>query len=135
MLAWTERNANGKNSNILMMDLAGGTVTNLTAHTGDKMFRGASFSPDGKSILMTSNALNGYDHVALLEVATKKIQWLTEDRWEMSAGGFSPDGKRVTWTANVDGRTARVVVFDPRPRRDPVIDKLNAVLDGIRSGT
>lgn len=103
LLAWTERNANGKNSNILMMDLAGGTVTNLTAHTGDKMFRGASFSPDGKSILMTSNALNGYDHVALLEVATKKIQWLTEDRWEMSAGGFSPDGKRVTWTANVDG--------------------------------
>jgi hypothetical protein len=32
------------------------------------------------------------------------------------------------WTANVDGRSHHVVVFDPRPRRSAVIDKLMGAL-------
>ncbi len=44
------------------------------------------------------------------------------------------DPGAAIWTATVDGRTARVVVFDPRPRRDPVIDKLTDVLNGILTG-
>ncbi len=36
---------------------------------------------------------------------TKKIDWLTQDKWEIEGGNFSPDGKSVTWTANVDGNT------------------------------
>lgn len=35
------------------------------------------------------------------------------------------------WTANVGGRSYRVVVFDPRPRRSPVIDKLVELLKGL----
>ena len=35
----------------------------------------------------------------------KKIDWLTQDKWEIEGGNFSPDGKSVTWTANVDGNT------------------------------
>ena len=29
----------------------------------------------------------------------KKINWLTQDKWEIQGGNFSPDGKTVTWTA------------------------------------
>ena len=47
---------------------------------------------------------NGYQNAALLDVATKKITWLTNDKWEITSGKFSPDGKRLTWTANVDGK-------------------------------
>ena len=54
-------------------------------------------------MLITSNAGNGYQNVGLLDVATKKVTWLTEDKWEVTSGKFSPDGKRLTWTANVDG--------------------------------
>ena len=36
---------------------------------------------------------------------SKKINWLTQDKWEIEAGNFSPDGKSVTWSANVDGNT------------------------------
>lgn len=45
------------------------------------------------------------------------------------------DPGTAIWTVNVGGRTARVVVFDPRPHRNPVIDHLTAVLDGILSGS
>ena len=41
----------------------------------------------------------------LLEVATKKIKWLTQEKWEVQGGHFSPNGKSVTWLANVDGNT------------------------------
>ncbi len=53
--------------------------------------------------MLTSNAANGYENVGLLEVATKKITWLTKDKWEIRGGEFSPDGKRLTFRANVDG--------------------------------
>jgi dipeptidyl aminopeptidase/acylaminoacyl peptidase len=56
-------------------------------------------------MLITSNARNGYDNVGLLDIATKKIEWLTDDKWEIHAGAFSPDGATVTWAANVDGNT------------------------------
>ncbi len=38
------------------------------------------------------------------------------------------DPGTAIWTADIDGREARVVVFDPRPRRSVEIDKLSAVL-------
>jgi dipeptidyl aminopeptidase/acylaminoacyl peptidase len=103
LLAWTQQHASGKDSNILMMELASGTVTNLTEHSGDKLFSAEHFSPDAKQILVTSDAANGYENVGLLDLATKKIKWLTQDKWEISAGDFSPDGRSLTWTANVDG--------------------------------
>ncbi len=43
------------------------------------------------------------------------------------------DPGTAIWTANVEGHTAHVVVFDPRPRRDPVIDRLTSALNGVLS--
>ena len=60
-------------------------------------------SPDGKHVLITSNAANGYDNVGLLEIASKKIRWLTQDKWEIEGASFSLDGNSLTYTANVDG--------------------------------
>ena len=62
-------------------------------------------------MLITSNAANGYQNAGLLDVATKKITWLTQDKWEVNSGSFSPDGKRLTWTANVDGNQD-IYVYD-----------------------
>jgi hypothetical protein len=42
------------------------------------------------------------------------------------------DPGAAVWQANLGGRSATVVVFDPRPRRDPVIDRL---LDALKAVT
>jgi dipeptidyl aminopeptidase/acylaminoacyl peptidase len=66
---------------------------------------GSSLSKDGKTLLITSNRKGGYQNVALLDIATKKLAWVTETKWEASSGDFSPDGKRFTYAVNGDGRT------------------------------
>jgi dipeptidyl aminopeptidase/acylaminoacyl peptidase len=62
-------------------------------------------SPDGKTVLVSSTEKGGYQNVALLDIAGKKLQWITDTQWEASSGDFSPDGKLATWTLNADGIT------------------------------
>lgn len=104
-IAYTQEHAKGTDSDIFVAQAATGKSTLLTPHSGENLYWVNDFSPDGKQLLITSNAGNGYDNVGLLDVATRKIAWLTQDKWEISGGYFSPDGKQVTWTANVDGNT------------------------------
>ncbi len=102
-IVFTQANAAGKDSNIVIADVSTGNAVNLTQHEGEHNFSVSDISPDGKTLLMTSNASNGYDNIALLDIAGKKITWLTRDKWESSAGKFSPGGKSITWTTNIDG--------------------------------
>jgi dipeptidyl aminopeptidase/acylaminoacyl peptidase len=102
-IAYTQVQAKGTDSNIFIAEVATGQSTLLTPHDGEQLYHADDISPDGKKLLITSNAANGYDNVGLLDIASRKISWLTKDKWESSGGSFSPDGKSVTWTANVDG--------------------------------
>ncbi len=104
-IVYTQSQAKGTDSNIYIADVASGESTLLTPHDGEHLYEADDISPDGGKVLITSNAANGYDNVGLLDIASKKITWLTRDSWEISGDGFSPDGKSVTWTANVDGNT------------------------------
>src|SRR5271157_5032195 len=104
-LVYTQSHATGNDSNIFVLDLASGQSANLTPHQGEHNYEAADISPDGKTLLITSDAANGYYNVGLLEIATKKIDWLTNDKWQIEASTFSPDGKSLTWSADVDGNT------------------------------
>jgi dipeptidyl aminopeptidase/acylaminoacyl peptidase len=104
-MVYTQSHATGNDASIFLLDLASGKIANLTPHEGEHNYEADDISPDGKRILITSDAGNGYYNVGLLEIATKKIEWLTNDKWQIAAGTFSPDGKSLTWTADVDGNT------------------------------
>jgi dipeptidyl aminopeptidase/acylaminoacyl peptidase len=104
-IVYTQEEAKGTNSNIFVAEVATGKNTLLTPHEGELLYSPNDISPDGKTVLLTSNAGNGVDNAGLLDVATKKIKWLTEGKWEVQGGHFSPNGKSVTWRANVDGYT------------------------------
>ena len=104
-IAYTREQAKGTDSNIFVADVKTGQSSLLTPHEGEQLYRASDFSPDGKKLVITSNAANGYENVGLLDIASKKIAWLTRDKWEIGGGNFSPDGKHVSWTANVEGNT------------------------------
>jgi dipeptidyl aminopeptidase/acylaminoacyl peptidase len=104
-IVYTQAQAKGTDSNLLVVDIASVQSTLLTSHDGEALYTANDVAPDGKHVLITSNAGNGYDNAGLLDIATKKVRWLTQDKWEVSGGFFSPDGRHLTYTANVDGNT------------------------------
>lgn len=111
-IVFTQAQAKGTDSNIYIADVATGQSTLLTPHEGEQRFAGNDLSPDGESILLTSNAANGYDNIGLLNIATKKITWLTKDKWQIRGHQFSPDGKHLVFSASVDGNED-IYIHDP----------------------
>jgi len=116
-VVYTQEQAKGTDSNIFIADMATERSTLLTPHDGDQLFFANDISPtlmkDMTQLLISSNAGNGYENVALLDVSSKggpdrpylpgKIKWLTKDKWEIRGHEFSPDGNHITFSANVDG--------------------------------
>jgi dipeptidyl aminopeptidase/acylaminoacyl peptidase len=100
----TRSNAASTDSDVFRVDVASGAQENLTKHDGEHRASANSISPDGRVLLITSDKPGGYPNVALLDVATRKLTWVTDLKWEASAGDFSPDGKQFTYEVNADGR-------------------------------
>ncbi|HEX8892184.1 MAG TPA: S9 family peptidase, partial [Terriglobales bacterium] len=96
-------NAGATDSSVFLIDVASGTTGELTPHSVDVLYFGAAVSPDGKSVLVSSNEKGGFSNVAIVDVASKKLKWLTDVRWEARAGEFSPDGKLASYVINADG--------------------------------
>jgi dipeptidyl aminopeptidase/acylaminoacyl peptidase len=104
-IVYTQEQSKGTDSNVFLVEVASAQSTLLTPHDGERTYSASDVSPDGKHVLITSNAADGYDNVGLLEIASRKIHWVTQDKWEISGESFSPDGKFLTYNANVDGNT------------------------------
>ena len=112
-IVYTQEQAKGTDSNIFIANWANGKSKLLTPHKGEQLYFANDISAlntyDAQTVLLTSNAANGYSNIGLLLVGTfaepqpAEIEWLTKDKSEIRGGEFSPDGKRVTFTANVDG--------------------------------
>jgi len=115
-IVYTQEQAKGTDSNIFIAQVATGKRTLLTPHEGEQRYFANDVSSlrmaDAQTVLITSNAENGYDNIGLLLVGTRgdpqpgsvnSIKWLTHDKWEIRGGEFSPDGKHLTFSANVDG--------------------------------
>ena len=92
-------------SDIFRVDVASGNRENLTPHQGQVRYQASSISADGRTLLVTSNEKAGFNNVAMLDVASKKLTWVTDTHWDASAGDFAPQGGKYTFIINEDGRT------------------------------
>lgn len=92
-------------SSIYKVNVATGERENLTPHQGQVLYAGSSLSADGRTLLITSNEKGGYSNIALLDVASKKLIWVTDTQWDAQAGNFAPSGGKFTFVINEDGRS------------------------------
>lgn len=90
-------------ADVYRIDVASGKLEDLTPHQGTVRYFASSLSPDGGTLLLNSDAKGGYMNIALLDVATRKLNWVTDLKWEASSGDFSPDGKSYTYVVDEDG--------------------------------
>ena len=77
-IVYTQEQAKGTDSNVFLVDVRSAQSTLLTPHDGEHTYSANDVSPDGKHVLITSDASNGYDNVGLLDIASKKMRWLTQ---------------------------------------------------------
>jgi dipeptidyl aminopeptidase/acylaminoacyl peptidase len=101
----TRFNAGFTDSDAFRIDAATGAQENLSPHEGDHRTMASSVSPDGGTLLVASDRPGGYSNIAEIDVATKKLTWVTDLKWEANAGDFSPDGRQFTYEVNEDGRS------------------------------
>ncbi len=97
-------------ADVFRIDVATGKAENLTPHKGTVRYLASSLSPDSATLLLTADARGGYMNIALLDVANKKVTWVTDVKWEASSGNFSLDGKHFSYTINADGVTEAYLV-------------------------
>jgi len=100
----TRSDAGFNDSDVYRVDVESGALVNLTSHHGQNRSSVSSVSPDGRTLMITSDKPGGYPNVAFLDIATKQLTWATDVKWEAQSGDFSPDGKQFTYTINEDGR-------------------------------
>src|SRR6202161_2963212 len=74
-IVYTQAQAKGTDSNIFIAEVATGKSTLLTPHGGEQRYWANDIDPhsipDGRKILITSNAANGYDNIGLLGFSDK----------------------------------------------------------------
>ena len=97
-------NVGGTDGDVYAIDLTSQKTRNLTPHQGSVVTSASALSPDGKTLLVSSNAKDGYQNVALIDIATGKLTWVTDVQWEATPGDFSPAGTSFTYIINADGR-------------------------------
>jgi dipeptidyl aminopeptidase/acylaminoacyl peptidase len=102
---YATRTIEREDSNVYRIEVMSGEAEKLTSHSGKVLLGMSDLSPDGKTLLLTSNEKGGYSNVALMDLATKTMRWVTDTQWEAISGKFSPQGETLTYTLNADGRT------------------------------
>jgi dipeptidyl aminopeptidase/acylaminoacyl peptidase len=90
-------------SSVYLIEVASGKAEELTPHKGEILYSSSAISPNGKTVLVTSNQKGGYQNAALLDITSKQLKWITDTQWEASSGNFSRDGKYATYEVNADG--------------------------------
>src|SRR5206468_11522115 len=83
-------------------------------------YASSTATPYRKNVLITVNQKKGYQNVALVDVASKKLTWVTDTKWEASSADFSRDGKSFTYTLNEDGRIDSYLVDRPSMRAEKI---------------
>ncbi|HEX4165974.1 MAG TPA: S9 family peptidase, partial [Bryobacteraceae bacterium] len=94
----------GTDGDVYRLDIATGARDDLTTHQGQILYAASSLSRDGRELLISSNK-SGFNNVALLDTADKKVSSVTDTEWDANPGNFAPTGSTFTYILNKDGRT------------------------------
>ncbi len=93
--------------------------------------------PDPDELLERDRVLNWQDagHLAPDQLQAIKAAIVESGFFDLPArlliNYCKEDPGTAIWTANIDGRIGRVVLYDPRPRRSAELDKLLGLLTPI----
>lgn len=91
--------AGGADYGTFIVSLDGGETVRIGDENGPIDAGQPHWSPDGKSLAFSSDA-HGFNNVAIYELATGEITWLTDGNGEKQYPAWSPDGRLLAYVFN-----------------------------------
>ena len=89
-----------------LIDVATGQKTLLTPKGSEKVaFGNAEFARDGKGIYVTLDAGSEFQRLASMDLATRKLAFLTPDVADVDSFDLSFDGRTIGYVANEKGQS------------------------------
>jgi len=89
-----------------LIDVATGQKTLLTPKGSEKVaFGNAEFARDGKGIYVTLDAGSEFQRLASMDLATRKLAFLTPDVADVDSFDLSFDGRTIAYVANEKGQS------------------------------
>jgi len=112
-------------SYLSLVDVATGKATLLTPKGGkDKVaYNNAAFAKDGKGLYVTLDKDSEFQRLAYMDLASKKVDFLTPDTADVDELDISPDGKTIAYVANEKGVSV-LHLFDTAARKEAAGPKL-----------
>ncbi len=98
-------------SNTYLYDRESGEIRLITEHEGDANYRPASFSPDGKSLYLITDADSDFKYLIKHDPASGDRETIEQPNWDVAFAGFSKHGKYFLVGINEDAKT-RFKVYD-----------------------
>jgi dipeptidyl aminopeptidase/acylaminoacyl peptidase len=89
-----------------LIDATTGEKTELTRRRTDAQvaYEGAAFSKDGKGVYVATDRDSEFQHLAYIDLATKKLDVVTPDlHWDIDEFAQSWNGKWIAYITNEDG--------------------------------
>jgi dipeptidyl aminopeptidase/acylaminoacyl peptidase len=99
-----------------LIDVASGAKTPLTPKGKDHVAYGsAAFSRDGKSLYVTTDRGSEFQRLAIMDLPTKKLDFLTPDTADVDDFDLSRDGRLLAFLTNEKGAGV-IHIFDTATR-------------------
>jgi dipeptidyl aminopeptidase/acylaminoacyl peptidase len=92
-------------SDIILLELATGTMKNITEHTGNVSNSPAAFTPDSRALLFTTDEGNEFAYLAHYDLATGAKTTVLKPDWDVWGANYSRNGRYLTVSINNDART------------------------------
>jgi len=88
---------------LYLVGLEDGSALHLTPHEGEAEYSSEHFSPDGKRLYLESNENREFAALIGMNLATRKMNALAEEKWDIGPSALSDDGRRIAFAINIDG--------------------------------
>ena len=92
-------------SDVYLLDRESGELRNLTAHEGFEQNFAAGFSPDGETLLLTTDKGAEFAYLVAHDLATGERKELLRPEWDVVGAEYSESGEYLAVWINNDART------------------------------
>jgi Tol biopolymer transport system component len=128
-----QRYLSANSSELFLLDLASGRLTEINPQAEDVAYGGGEFTPDGRAILVTSDQGSDTQRLVRIDLATGRPTPISpaDLRWDVSGFDLSDDGRRLAYLTNEDGWSRLTLMDYPSGRVRPAPALPRGVAGGL----